>query len=263
MNTTSCKAWWRLIGGVIFFMAYVSTSFGQDNSTAQPVASALPVSATDQSAELASFRQEQRALAREKAALVAQGATPDQLQTWRTQNATRLAAQRQRAKDMAAGTAAHPAPIISEVEIPEGASQEMADFLTTRADLANHRAQLHNDKTANAEAVFHEQNGAEIEAQKQRMKDFAAQSAQRPRPVPGPLALPAGAPQPLQAFLTLRHQLLVEEAQVWNQNLAAGPAARNEAVAQWRQQNAAQFQQMQALAKNLKASSSRTQTIQN
>ncbi len=255
MNTTSCKAWWGLIGGVIFFMAYVSTSFGQDNSTAQPGASVQPVSAADQSAELASFQQEQRALMQEKQALVAQGATKEQLEAWRKQNAARFAAQLQRANDMAAASAAawaaHKIPIISEVTVPEGATQEMSDFLATRADLQNRMAQLHNAQVPHANAVFQQQNSAEIQAQAQRAQVIAAQTEIVARPAPPPLKVPPGATPQMQAFLTLRDQLMRASIAVRNQNISADTATRQAAMAQWRKQNAAQLQQMQTLATNL------------
>lgn len=196
---------------------------------------------------------------RERRALIAQGATAEQLAAWRQQNAARFSAQVQRANDMAAvsnaAAAVQPRPMITQVTVPEGASQEMADFLTTQADLQNRRAQLHNAQTPNAAAVFQQQNSVEIAAQQQRAQDLGTQAASQPRPVPPPLVIPANTPPQLAAFLTLRDQLMRERIALWNQNLHATPEARQAALAQWQQQNASRLTQLQTSAVNLSTSS--------
>jgi len=240
------------------WLLLASVAWGQDQTTPSPQQT-QPINATAASTELQTFQQEQRALMQERQALVAQGATPEQMEAWRTQNASRFAAQLQRAQDLAAASAAaaaaKPMPLISEINVPQDASQGMTDFLTTQADLYNRRAQLHNAQTPNTAAVFQQQNATEIAAQAQRAKDLGAQGAQASLPVPPPLVLPPNASSQMQAFLIQRDQLMRSRIAVWNQNVTAAPVVRDAAMAQWQQQNATQLQQMQIQAQNLSSTS--------
>ena len=251
MKTFACKINYRVLWLVCSGFLLVKASYGQTAVGSQPAAS-QPLSTTAQT-----FVQEQQSLAQAEQALVAQGATQQQIQTWRTQNAARFAAQQQRAKDLATASASasatQPLPTISEVQIPPGASQEMIDFLTTQADLSNRAAQLHNQKTPNADAVFQQQNATALQAQQQRAQVIAAQQPFVAVPIPSSAPMPPNATPQMVAFLTLHNQLVQEEAQLRNQYVTATPTAREEAMQQWRQQNASRFQQLQQQAQNISA----------
>ena len=233
-------------------------AWGQDGSSGQGAGSGQtsPSGAPTQPTTEQTYQQEQRALAQEMQGLLAQGATPQQVQAWQAQNAVRLAAQQQRAQDMAAASLtawmAHPLSMISEVQIPEGASPEMTDFLTTRADLHNRLAQLHNAQTPNADATFQQQNQAEIQAQTQRAAVIATQATpQAALPVPPPLVIPADATPQVRAYLVLSDQLMRERIALINQYVSSDPVTKNAALLQWQQQNADRFKQLQSLMSNL------------
>ena len=190
---------------------------------------------------------------------MAQGATREQIEAWHQQNAARFTAQQQRAQAISASQPVQPTPYVTDVDIPEGASQTMEDFLKARAELHNLHAQLHNQQLqsgskideAQMEAAFQKQNAAVLEAQAKRAKILAEESDQQPWPVPPPLTIPAGTSLQMQSFLTLRDQLRREEIQLHNQNLSLSATDREAVIQQWRLQNAGRFQQMQVMAKNL------------
>jgi len=231
-------------------LTYPGAVMGQANSSPSEGASGQSAPA-DQPAALQTFRQEQSAIVQEVRALLVQGATPEQMKAWRAQNADRLAAQQQRAQDLAAASAAKPLSIVSEIAVPDNASPELTSFLATQADLYNRFAQLHNQQTPRPASVFMQQNAAELQAYAQQAQTVAAQAASSPIPDPGPPVIPSDATPQMQAYLTQRRQLLREEIALRNQYLSAEPAVRNAAIAQWRQQNASRFQQMQEQAQNL------------
>jgi hypothetical protein len=244
MTILSCKINYRILLLVLTCFLLVKTSFAQT-----PVGS-RPAPVPSQSSELQGFQQQ-------------------------TQNAAALAAQQQRAQDLATASAAaamgQPMPLISEVEVPEGASQTMGDFLVARAGLMNARAQIHNqvaaqvagqnltpDQIAQIEqtemAQFQQQQQAALQAQQQRAQTLAQESASQPQPMPPPLVIPPDATPQMAAFLTARDQLMRSQIQMQNQYANADPATRQAAMAQWQQQNAAQLQQLQTLAQNLSTS---------
>jgi hypothetical protein len=216
-------------------------------------------SAPSLSALLATFQSEQQSLETSFQQLVAQDATPAQLQAWQQQNASRIAAQQQRAQAISASQPVQPMPYVTDVNIPAGASPTMQDFLTERANLQNARAQIYNQQLqstgtvdeAKVEATFQNQNSATLEVQAQRARTLAQESASQPLPTPPALVIPPGASANLQQFLALHDQLTREEIQVHNQRLALSYADRQAAIEQWRQQNAASFQQLQLLAQQL------------
>ena len=74
-----------------------------------------------------------------------------------------------------------------------------------------------------------------------------------PVPVPPAPAIPANASPGLRAYLAKRSQLMQAELQTYNQYVNADPAAREAAMKQWREANAAEFSQLQAMARNLSA----------
>jgi len=226
-----------------------------------------PSQGSGSSGTLATFIREQRELARARQSLVAQGATRQQLQAWQQQNAGAFQALQQMAQSLAATSALQPAPANHQANIPPNASPTLRDFLTTRAALANARAQIHNQLLAalpsgatqeqiqamrqQAQQMFRQQCAGDLQLQAQRVQILGAASASQPVPVPGPAVIPPNASPQLRAFLTARNTLATERAQLWNQYLNAAPAARQAAIEQWRQQNAARFQQLSQLAKDL------------
>ena len=200
-------------------------------------------------------------------ALAKSGAAPSQLQAWREKNAARLAAQQQRAQDLAATAALQPQPVVDQPNIPPGASPTLKDFLTTQAVLAKARAQIHNqlldslpeevsdaqlDQMQQSEAtLFRQQHAADLQLQQQRAQALAEESARQPMPVPPPLVIPPGTSQQLTAFLTAKDQLMRDQISFSNQYTSATPQVRSAALQQWREQNAGRFQQVQALAQGL------------
>ena len=137
--------------------------------------------------------------------------------------------------------------------------------MVARADLFNRFVELHNQAVASGasaatddsvEADFQAQNAAAIKAQAKRASLLAAQAASQPLPTPPTLVIPAGASPQMQAFLILRDQMMRGYVALWNQYLNADPSVRDQAMEQWRQQNAASFQALQQMAQQLAQSNS-------
>ncbi|MDD5198835.1 MAG: hypothetical protein PHC88_03450 [Terrimicrobiaceae bacterium] len=226
-----------------------------------------PAPAPSRSSALETFQREQQALAVELSALLAKGATSQQLEAWRARNAARFAAQQQRARDMADASALEPMAAVAQPNIPADASPTLRDFLTRQTALANARAQIHNQllnalpmevteaqlrEMQQKEAqLFAQQHAGELKAQSQRAQALGEESARIPLPAPGPTEIPQNATPQLQAFLTQRNQLARERIALWNQTLAADPTTRDSALQQWCRQNAARVQQLQSLARSI------------
>jgi hypothetical protein len=270
--------------GILFYLAtlagvsgQIATSSPSSSQQASPAPVTSPVSQNQ--ATLQAYQQEQQALAQSLNALLAQNPTQQQLQAWHQQNAAQLQAQQQQAMAMAAASALQPMPVNVQPNIPPNASQALKDLLTTQAALANGRAQIHNQlvqamspTASNAqvsqmqqseEQLFEQQQATNLQAQAQQAQTLADESAQQPVPLPPPLVIPAGTTQPMAAFLTARDQLMRAQITFSNQYVTATPAVRAAAMQQWMQQNAGQFQQVQALAQNLSPTSSTTSPTQN
>jgi hypothetical protein len=175
MTILSRKVHHWLLSLILAFPLVVGTSLGQTVVVSQPAPS------QSQPAALQTFQQQQQAMAQSFSAAMVQGIALQKMQAWQTQNATQLAALQLQAQQLAAASAAvwagQAIPLITEIEVPPGATQEMANFLATRADLLNRAAQLHNQQTPNADAVFQQQNGAELQTLQQQAQALAAQSA--------------------------------------------------------------------------------------
>jgi hypothetical protein len=247
------------------------------SSTGSVTISTSPTPVSQQQAMLQVYVQEQDALAKERQALIAQGATPEQLAAWRQQNATQLESQKQRVEAMAAASALQQMPTNRQPNIPPNASPTLADFMTEQTALANARAQMHNQIvqqiTASGQSVtsaqisqmeqqamqsFQQQHAAELQIQAQREQTLASASVQAPLQTPPPLHLPPNASPQLQAFLTTRNQLMRERIQLLNQYANADPSVRQAALQQWRHQNAGLIQQGQQQAQNLSQAATTT-----
>jgi hypothetical protein len=278
MLTTGYSSWLWLV----FYFLSLPLCFAQSDATIsagqvtlpQPQLQTAAPSQTSPST-LLTFQQNQQALSQSFNALLSLNPTPQQIQAWRQQNATALANQQQFALNMAAESAVQPMAATVRFNIPANASQTMKDFLTTQASMANTRAQIHNQllnalpaevseaqisQTQLSEVqTFHQQQGANLQLQAQRAQTLASESARRPKRLPPPLMIPAGATPQLRALLTARDQLMRDQINFSNQYVNATPAARQAALAQWMQQNAGRIQQMQQSARNLSAATTTTQ----
>lgn len=240
MKTFACKINYQVLWLVCAGFLLVKAAFGQ-------------TAVGSQSATLQTFKQQQQVLAQSFNALMAQGATPQQMAAWQTQNAAALQAQQQRAQALAASSA-QPMPLIQQVVIPADATPEMEEFLTNRATLANNFAlQQNQNPTATGAALLQQQNATLLQRQAQLARILATQS-QTTIPLPPPVQIPANATSQTAAYLTLRNQLMREQLQVQNQYAAAAPAVAEAALQQWRQTNASRFQQLQQLTQNTRPS---------
>ena len=250
--------------GMVFLcllFAFVNLTSAQ---TVQSTASASSTGSTPVSSQLQTFQVEQQALAGEVRNLIAQGATSDQIQAWRQQNASLVAAQQQAAVELGAEAAVEPKEMPPVPVIPVSASPTLVAFLTTQRALVQAQVQIHNqllnalpDEVSLAQIgqmqqsegqQLQQQHASDLQAQQRRAQTLTDEAAQQPLPVPPPLVMPPGASANLSALLTLRDQLMRARVALWNQNLGATAEAQDAALEQWQEQNAARFQQMQQLA---------------
>jgi hypothetical protein len=251
-----------------------SAAFAQ--VTGNPVeVSGSSTTTTTTAPSLQTYLQEEHSLLQQRQALVSQGATPQQLQAWRQQNATQFAALQQMAQSLSLASESQPARIIQSVNIPTNASSNLQDFLTTQASLSNAHAQIYNQLLQTlpsnptepqldsirqqASQIFRQQYAANLQSQAQQAQALAAESPAGPARIPGPVPIPPNASPQLQAYLTAENALASSRAQFLNQLATADPATRQAAIQQWRQQNAASLQQLRQLAQSL---SNPTATIQ-
>ncbi len=237
-----------------------------------PILSFGQAVSSSSTAVLLTFQQEQQSLLQEQQALLSQGATPQQFQAWIQQNASRLAAQQQRAQALSAASNAQPWPLAKQLPLPATLSPMLSNLLTTQTALANVHAQLHNQEMATQagqsptpaqkgqiheqeEQQFEQQNVSTLTLQAQQAQTLGEASAQASLPLPPPLQLPPNITPQLAAYLVLHDQMMREQIQVRNQYVAATPVAREAALQQWEQQNAGRVQQLQEQAEALSQSS--------
>lgn len=199
------------------------------------------------------YQQEQLSLAQSLHALVAQGATSQQIRAWQIQNNSRLRAQRERAVVMGTASASHPLPFITEITIPAGTPLQMEQILRNRATLANNFAQIHNQNLGTNSAggttdlsQFQQQNGELIQSQAAQIHSFQPNLA--PLSISRPLTFPANVTPPMRAYLTLRDQLIKEQMASWNKSPTLDANARGAAMLQWQQAHAADLKKLQQLA---------------
>jgi hypothetical protein len=262
------KADWHISGGcwmgLLAGLVMGGTVFAQTAT--------IPTQTSGSSSTLQTYQQKLGSLLQERGELISQGATQQQLQTWREQNGPQFAALQQFVQSLAQESALQPLPLRLVANIPPNASGTFADFLIAQATLANSRAQIHNQllqslpQNPTREQIntmmqeewqqFQQQHGADFQLQMQRVQALAAQSASQPLRVPGSAVIPPNASPQLQAFLRARNTLLTARAQLWNQYLTADSAARQVAMQQWREQNAGRLEQLRELAQELSNSTS-------
>jgi hypothetical protein len=266
--------------GMVFYLATLAGVYGQvaaSSPSSSQQASPAPDTAQEaqNQATLQAFEQEQQVLFQQLQALMAQGATPQQIEAWHEQNAAQFAAQQQRAQALAAASALQPLPVNTQPYIPANASPTLTDLLTTQASLANAHAQIHNQLLQSMPAdvsqdqinqmeqqemeTFQQQQAGNLQTGAQQAQTLANELAQQPLPVPPPLILPPDATPQMAAYLTLRDQLSRGLIALHNQYLSAAPSVQQAALQQWQQQNAGLIQQMQQQAQNLAQASSTTQ----
>ena len=249
-------------------------SLAQDATVSSQATAAAPsatgTSISDTSSTLTAYGQERQTLIQEWDTLVSQGATPQQIQAWRQQNAANFALQQQRAEALSAADYYQPMLFLPVPYIPANASATLHDFLTTRTAMANARAQIHNQLVQSLapgatpqqvdqlqqqeQQAFLQQFASDIQLQSQRAQELAAQAGREAFDPPVPSAIPPDATPQLKAFLAARDALRASWIQVWNDNLSADPDTLQAALGQWRQQNAAAILQLGQLQSNLSAS---------
>ena len=204
----------------------------------------------------------------QRRALVAQGATQQQLQAWHAQNSAQFATQDQRAQTMAANSELQLRRTNHQPTIPVNASPALKDLLNTRAALANAHAQIHNQLVQgssgtnltfaqlgtmeqNETQLFQQQDSALLTLQVQRAQALTPTSVAPTRTARASVAVPGNATPQMTALATTRKQLRQSLIQLRNQYASASPEARNAALQQWRQQNAGPFTQLQQQAQTL------------
>jgi hypothetical protein len=217
-------------------------------------------------------------LGQEQRALVASGATAQQIQAWRQQNTARFEAQAQRLQTLALASYSTLRVTNRQPNIPANASQTLKNYLTTRMALANARALIHNRMVQQAAVsgsslsssqasqmreqenkLFQQQNAAQLILQGQRMQTLVTESAAVARPVPNVVVIPPNTSPQLAAYMTTRNQLRRERAEISNQYATATPSVRAAALQAWSKQNAGQIQQLQQQAQSLAGVSSTTE----
>jgi len=260
--------------GVLFYSMTVLGCFAQTVTSSQSIqsnTSALIPSTLQNQSTLQAFQTEQQALNQSLLSLIAQGATPAQIQAWQQQNAASFALQQQRMQAMAATSASQIESTNQSASVTPNASSTLQAFLSTRATLENVRAQIHNQLIQAAAASgltltsaqvqqisqeeatqFQQQYGSLLQLQAQRMQTLAVESIQQQANLKqGPPSIPQGASPQLTAYLTAKSQLHQSLVQIESQYASSDPQTRQAALLQWEQQNAALFQQVQQAAQNL------------
>jgi len=153
-----------------------------------------------------------------------------------------------------------PLPEDNKATIPVDASSEQKEFLENRAILMNNFARCHNQMLKSSadgtnagtsqdlEKLFHEQNEALLQKQAQLSQVIAKQKILKPLPTPPPLQIPPQATPQMKAYLIARDKLNRDQIQTLNRYRTADPKAREIAMQQWQQQNAARLQELRQLA---------------
>lgn len=266
-----------MLGGMAYSQNAVDVTGDISAQTASTTGSSDVVSGTTtdvsgNSSPLSQFENLQQALAQQLSALESSGATWQQVDEWRQQNAAQYAQRDQLGMLVSMGNYSQPIPLVSGTNIPAGLSSTLQDFVAAQVASANARAQLHNqfvsELPAGASAAQIEQirqqeeqalmvpRSADSGLQQQRVSAITAEQAAQPVPIPGPPVFPLGSSPGLKAFITARNALAQSWAEFENQYRTADPATRQAATQQWQQQNANLVQAMRAAGQQLVGSNS-------
>lgn len=203
--------------------------------------------------ELTEFLQNRATLATKMAALDL--SDPQAIAQFQQDNAALITRQSQLAQTIGQQQSSTPAPIPPPLQIPPNASPQMQAYLTTRDQLLRSQVAVMNqhltDAPATQQAVmqqWQQQNATLIQQYQQQAQTISQQQPATPLPTPPPLQIPPGTSPQMQAFLTAQDQLRRDEVAFTNQHINDDLATQFAAIQQWRQQNAARFQQIQQLA---------------
>ena len=110
-------------------------------------------------------------------------------------------------------------------------------------------------------AQFQQQNAALLQRQRELSQILGPQQAKNPMPTPAPLQIPPNASPEMQTYLKSRDQLMRDQIAFMNLHRTDDPATRQAAMQQWRQQNAARFQQLQQEAQAMAQNTSSTPAV--
>lgn len=106
---------------------------------------------------------------------------------------------------------------------------------------------------------WHEEHAAELAAQQQLAIQMGAESRPINIPVPSAANIPANATPELREFLTARHAVMKDQAEMLNQLQNATPDQRQQAMQKWHEQNATRLEAMQSAASQLSKSQAPSQ----
>ncbi len=224
---------------------------GAESPTSDRGSDAAPVS--DVSIE-ETFMARRKSLAREMMALVESGASPQEIETWHEANAARHQALRDAAIAMAARQTPPELPFIEEIQLPEGASRNMEEFLLQRAVLHNSRVELLNrlhqateEERQQALETLQSQNEEALEVQRALAVQISEEGfLSEEQEIAADPNIPPDASPELEDFLTKRHALMKEQIALLNQYRSATPEARQQALEDWHENN---FSRLNALRK--------------
>ena len=154
-----------------------------------------------------------------------------------------------------AGAIRPPLPFMPGAGIPANASPELKEFLQNRQTLMQKMAELRqqnpNANPQDLQARFRQENAALFQRQQELAQKMGQNNSNNVLAAPPSLQIPANASPQMKDYLTARDQLMRDQVAFMNQHRSDAPAARQAAMQQWRQQNAARFQQIQQLVQAL------------
>ncbi|GAA5126812.1 hypothetical protein JIN84_09415 [Luteolibacter yonseiensis] len=163
---------------------------------------------------------ERRAIVLELEELAGGGASPAEMEDWRTRNAARITANQERLTEASRKQNSAPQPYVTEVMIPADASETMENFQMERASLANQRTLVRNEmpdaspeERAQALADWDERNADALAALASAAARITSESSIPPQPLPTSFDIPAGATPALRDFLILRNGRIRTESE--------------------------------------------------
>jgi len=249
------RSWIGLLVAIATLGSSIAAFAQGINSSAQTSGSQSPIAA---------YAQLHRRLAGQYRALIASGATGQQITSWLAQNTTGLGLQDAEAAAFGVQTELTPFAGTLRTAPPPEVTGTLRDLLITQLSLAAARAQIHNqilqslpsqparqdlDAIGPQQLFLMEQyHAADLQTQRNRAEYLTAQfesTAQRIPPLP---RFPSGASPQIKAFMLARYALFRDRAELHNQLLNASPGQRMAAYKQWIATNASRLQQLHQLA---------------